>query len=564
MASKVKVVDSNFRQIEIKVNPGTHLTEVLEQACAKFKADPTRHLLKYKQRQLDLSHTWRTSGLVQGAKLELVVRSTTPTAIDVALQLPPPESDAFPPHGRLTEKLPSDITIWRLLRHFESGAPSSSRQLNITGRGVPQTTTTTTTTTATNRTGGGSGQLFYETPVLQVGNRHLATFDDFQKTLSQLGYNSGRVLVRLSFQKTDKTFVDAVTEIDRYFQDEKQDELKQDEQQQKQQQQAQEPPPPSSAEAESTAPSEPTSSSTNQVTTAADAALSPDANVLSTEARQAPPPADDAMDIDTATAGPSTSALAGAGAQAGAQAGDPSHPVTIFAAPSSSTPQAALHADAEEAFVPGIEHAKAHQRLLKNAAQNRRLLSDQEIAEREAAARRRLADAASVRIRVRLPDASLLERDFGQRDTGADLYAVVRAAMANPHAGFRITAPPPTREPVRDSGGSGEAAAERDRLITGYGFRGQVVLTFVWDDDVPAHVRKAPFLRPGAAAAAKQVVIPAVPDVVDERDSNGDGGSGSGNDARAAVAEASASAKRGLDALKGKTPKWLKGLGGKK
>ena len=217
--------------------------------------------------------------------------------------------------------------------------------------------------------------------------------------------------------------------------------------------------------------------------------------------------------------------------------------------------------------MPGIEHAQAHQRLLKTAAQNRRLPSDREIAEREAAARRRLADATSVRLRVRLPDASLLERDFSQQDTGATLYAVVRAAMANPHAGFRITAPPPTREPVRDSSGGGEgdadADAERDRLITGYGFRGQVVLTFVWDDDVPDAVRRAPFLKPGAAAAAKQVVVPEVPDVVDDGNAARDVAATAAA-AAAAESQASAGAKRGLDALKGKTPKWLKGLGGKK
>ncbi|RYP49639.1 hypothetical protein DL768_004681 [Monosporascus sp. mg162] len=517
MASKVKVVDSNFRQVEVKVNPATHLTEILEQACAKLKADPSKHLLKYKQRQLDLSHTWRTSGLAQGAKLELVVKSKTPTAVDIALQLPPPESDAFPPYGRLTEKLPSDVTIWKLLRHFESGKPSAGRSLNITGRGVPQTE---------NGSVAGSGQLYYETPVLHVDNRQLSTFDDFQKTLSQLGYNSGRVLIRLSFQRTDKTLVDAMADIDRYFQEE---------------QTAQQP---VYTETGVTPSSDPTAPSAEEnvpqsTTPATEGPTVPDPSqddksILDTTAQA---PVGDAMDVDEATQP------------------EPSPDVTIFAAPTSATPAAALQADSEDAFIPGIEHAKAHQRLLRAAGQNKRLPSDQEIAEREAAERKKLADTSSVRIRVRLPDNSLLERDFGRDDTGATLYAVVRGAMAHPTAPFRLTYPAAQgggarREVIRDADDASST------LIAGHRFRGQVIVTFVWDDAAPADVRRPPFLKQSAAARAQKVVVPEVPDAV-EVDGGGGGSSGQ------ALASAPAPPRRGLDALKGKTPKWLKGFGKK-
>ncbi|RYP24720.1 hypothetical protein DL765_000266 [Monosporascus sp. GIB2] len=518
MASKVKVVDTNFRQVEVKVNPATHLTEILEQACAKLKADPSKHLLKYKQRQLDLSHTWRTSGLVQGAKLELVLKSKTPTAVDVALQLPPPESDAFPPYGRLTEKLPSDVTIWKLLRHFESGKPSAGKPLNITGRGVPQTE---------NGSVAGSGQLYYETPVLQIDNRQLSTFDDFQKTLSQLGYNSGRVLIRLSFQRTDKTLVDAMADIDRYFQEE-----------QTVQQSV-------NTDVGATPSSDPTAPSAEEnvpqsttATTEGPTVPDPSQNDTSVPDTAAQAPVGDAMDVDEATQP------------------EPSRDVTIFAAPTSATPAAALQTDSEDAFIPGIEHAKAHQKLLKAAGQNKRLPSDQEIAEREAAERKKLADTASVRIRVRLPDNSLLERDFGRDDTGATLYVVVRGAMAHPEAPFRLTYPAAQgggarREVVRDADDASSA------LIAGHRFRGQVIVTFVWDDAAPADVRRPPFLRQSAAARAQKVVVPEVPDAV-EREDDDEGGS-----SEQATASAPAPARRGLDALKGKTPKWFKGLGKK-
>ncbi len=600
MASKVKVVDGSFRQVEIKVNPGTHLTDVLEQACARFKVDPTRYLLKHKQRQLDLSHTWRTSGLVQGAKLELVVKSNTPAAIDVALQLPPPESDSFPPHGRLTEKLPSDVTVWKLLRHFESGRPSEGKTLNITGRGVPRAGN------GDGRGAGGSGQLYYETPVLQVGNRQLSTFADFQKTLSQLGYNSGRVLIRLSFQQTDKTFVDAITDVDRYFQGEKQ--------QQKQEQDIQQS---TGTEPEATPPSDPTASGTTddqnapQTTTSVAEATTPapsqpdltvpDTTTTATSAAQGP--AGDAMDIDDDGAGGGEAAATKEAAVAPPEASDA---VRIFAAPTSATPQAVRRAGAggqgddedDDAFVPGIEHARAHQRLLKAAGQNRRLPSDREIADREAAERRRLAETASVRIRVRLPDNSLLERDFGQADTGAALYAAVRGVMADPAAGpFRLTLPPllggggglghghghgtggntttnttanttanTNTNTIIDSADRGE----EDALIRGYRLRGQVIVTFVWDDAAPAHVRRrVPFLRRDAAARAREVVVPEVPDVIipaddDRRDGDGKTAGGDGDGGGVGGGRKQQRHSVALDALRGKTPKWLKGLGGKK
>ena len=166
------------------------------------------------KKQVDLSLTFRTSGLVPGAKLELVLKSNTPSVVTVGIQVPPPEGNAVP-NGRLSDKFPSDFTIWKVLRQFESGKASAAiKNLNITGRSVPQIT------------GQGSGQLFYETPVLNIMGRELASFADFQKTLSQLGYNSGSVLIRLSFRKTDKTLMAAMEEVNRYFKQEEELEKK--------------------------------------------------------------------------------------------------------------------------------------------------------------------------------------------------------------------------------------------------------------------------------------------------------------------------------------------------
>ncbi|OTB06668.1 hypothetical protein M426DRAFT_318724 [Hypoxylon sp. CI-4A] len=498
MATNVKIVGTDLRQISIKVNPNTYLTDVLEQACEKFKVSPDRHLLKHKQKQLDLSNTWRTSGLPPGAKLELIVRSNTPTAINVALQFPPPESNLFPPTGRVTEKLPSDFTLWQLLRQFESGKPSQGKNLNITGRGVAQTS---------NGAAAGSGQLYWETPVLTIENRTLSTFADFQKTLSQLGYNSGSVLIRLSFRKTETTLSDAMAEISKYF--------KTDE---------------SSNVQESTQPTKSDEAAPlNDV---------PQADGPSTEASG--PAQEGNIEPSSTVQGFSTDAM---------DVDPPSadhRPVTIFSAPTSGTPAAALQQDADEAFIPRIEHAQAHQRLLKAAGENKRLLSDQELEQKAATAASKLAAIKSIKIKVRFPDNFSAEWPFGPDDTGATLYSEIRRIMANDTLPFKL-ALPPGKTVIKDDD------SPLSKLISGYRMNANTLVNFIWDDKVPVQIRKQPFLKNSAAGQAQEVVIPEIPDVVD------DGEAGPS----ASIPAVESRPTGGGDSSGFKKPKWLKGLGKK-
>ena len=46
MASNVVVLDSSFRRAVIKVNPGTYMTDVLEQACKKLNLKASNYGLK--------------------------------------------------------------------------------------------------------------------------------------------------------------------------------------------------------------------------------------------------------------------------------------------------------------------------------------------------------------------------------------------------------------------------------------------------------------------------------------------------------------------------------------
>ncbi|XXG94563.1 proteasome core particle subunit beta 3 [Hypoxylon texense] len=507
MATNVKVVGTDLRQVTVKVNPGTYLTDVLEQACEKLKVPSDKYLLKYKQKQLDLSQTWRTSGLVPGAKLELVVRSNTPTAINVALQLPAPESNLFPPVGRVTKKLPSDYTLWQVLRQFESGTETEGKNLNITARAVAQTA---------NGSAAGSGQLYYEAPLLIIESRTLSTFADFQKTLSQLGYNSGGVLIRLSFQKTTKTLADAMGDISQFFKTEAENNQKTEESTA---------PPPATSDEPTASTDPPAQLSEKLESSTLEAAQIDGAGGDGDGDAQGPP--DDAMDIDEP---PSSD----------------HRPVTIFSAPTSDTPAAALRVDSDEAFAPRIEHAQAHQRLLKAAGENKRLLSDRELEEKAAAAAARVAAVKSIRIRVRFPDNFSAEWPFGPDDTGAALYAEVRKIMANDSAPFKL-ALPPGKAAIKDD--SGPAS----KLISGYQLSSNTLVNFMWDDSVPAEIRKQPFLKRSATGHAQQIVVPEVPDV-------------QGDDEAGPSASVPASAPKPRaegDGSGFKKPKWLKGFGKK-
>lgn len=164
-------------------------------------------MIRNNNKQVDLSRTIRLSGLSSGAKLELVLLSRSPSVVSVALQLPDTEvRDGSA--SRLVEKFPSTTTLWLVLRKFESGSKEGGgARYNFTARGVPQTADGTS----------GSGRLVYETPVLHVMGRELSTFTDLQKSLGQLGLNSGSVLLRLSFRVTQTPLEEAMGEIEQYF-----------------------------------------------------------------------------------------------------------------------------------------------------------------------------------------------------------------------------------------------------------------------------------------------------------------------------------------------------------
>ncbi|PNH29205.1 hypothetical protein BJF96_g7434 [Verticillium dahliae] len=339
--------------------------------------------------------------------------------------------------------------------------------------------------------------------------RELASFADFQKTLSQLGYNSGSVLIRLSFRKTDKTLFESMTEISQFFAEVEAEEKE-----------AAAVPATTATVPETVAQPEPDSTPEQ----------STDASIPAPASAQPEQTPSDAMDVDPA---PVT------------LPSDPLQPVGVFQAPTGTTIAAASMPMSESDFTPSIQQAQLHQARLLQSSHNKRLPSDKEIEEKAQAEEARLASVSSVPVKVRFPDNTSAQWVFGPEATGAVLYEAVRSVMANGGQKFRLVLPG-GKDVVKDSQGPNTL------LIHDYKMTRSVLVNFVWDDSVPGDVRKKAFLKDSVAQRATAVKVPELPkeQEVDDRvpvvpsskpegSDRGDGGAGK------------------------KLPKWLK-LPGKK
>ncbi|KAJ4151444.1 hypothetical protein LMH87_012145 [Akanthomyces muscarius] len=488
MATHVVVIGSDLRRATIKVTPGTYLIDVLQEACKKLSISSDKYILKQKQKTVDLTVPFRTSGLVGGAKLELVQKSNTPSAVQIGLQLPQPEAKEIP-GGRLIKKLPSDLTLWGVLRQLESGDASAGRNINITARGVARTS---------GGAASGAGQLYYETPILNIMGRDYTTFEDFQKTLAQLGHNSGSVLVRLTFKTTDQTLFEAMERISQFFNDTREE--------------------PSAAAPQKEAP-------------AAAEEAQPEQALDNTPMVDATPPRQETVEVTPAAAPLSESK-------------DPYEPVSVYLAPSNSTPAAALAPAQESDFTPTVAHAKLHQSQLQQSSRNKRLLSDKELEEKAADEQARVAAIKSVLVKVRFPDQTSSEWQIDHSSTGAFLYGAVRHVMADPALPFHLVLP-------GGSSGGGKNTIKDDaglkhRLIAGYKLQGRVLINLVWDDEVPLAKRKLPFLSANVARQGQAIKVPELPEYEAEEPT-----------APAPKGESSEPKKSG-DGKSGKVPKWLK------
>jgi len=307
----------------------------------------------------------------------------------------------------------------------------------------------------------------------------MSTFTDLQKSLAQLGFNSGNVLLRLSFRRTEEPLEVAMVKIQDYFKA-VEDDMAATTTVETQEQSAQD---------QATSDEQPTSIETSGEPPQTSPATSEQPSHI------APPPA------ATST-------------EPAADATSVSRPITVFSPPTSSTPQSAQFAYNDNDYIPSVEHAQAHQRRLNETSRPQRLPTDAEIAAKESAEAERLASVKEVDVKVRLPDQSQVVAKFGQSDTGKSLYDFVRSCLAEPFVREKfLLAVFPT------AGGIGPGAgkklqnvvpdSERSLLIKNLNMVGRVLVSFSWDPNVSSAVRgsKTSLLKPELQGQAQQLKV---------------------------------------------------------
>jgi tether containing UBX domain for GLUT4 len=412
---------------------------------------------RHSKKQLDLSLTYRLSGLHSGAQLELVQSSRSPTVVNIALQLPN--------NKRLTEKFPSSTSIWQVLRRFESGAGSSTPDpINITQRGIAQIA----------GDGTGAGRMYYEMPVIYVSNRELGSFVDLQKTLAQIGVSSGSHLLRLHYRNEGQPLEEAMAQITNYFKDQFI---------------------PPVAEASSTAQAKPETvpKQTTSPPTALDAtegvvhAPSGLTSEQPTATSESTPTGSSQIPTETDTSA-STTLL------------PQKRTVTVYTPPTTDTPQAATQPFNDADYVPTVDHARTHQHRLNNLSRNQRLLSDAELEKVAAEKREKVAQVERVRVRVRLPDQAQIEDTFSREDTAADLFGFVQLALRHPEQSFTLK--------YTDAKGKHILlTSSKQSLIKDLGWTGSTLVYMQWGDDVPETHKREPSLNDEHLQQAKKLEV---------------------------------------------------------
>jgi tether containing UBX domain for GLUT4 len=391
------------------------------------------------------------------------VASRSPSVVSVALQLPELEAKSVP-GSRLTDKFPSNTTLWMILRKFESNGTTN---FNFTGRGIAQTVSGES----------GAGRIYYETPVLNIMGRELSSFTDLQKTLVQLGLNSGSGLIRLNFRKTETPLEEAMAEIGQYFK-------------------SMEEPAAAGAHSGTAADTGPTpEGGAGPVANAIAGGPNPETST----AISIDPPESSASSDNAATAltpvTPSESSLPDE-----VVVGPNQRPISVFAAPSSQTPKAALNPYNEDDYEPTIAHAKLHQLNLQAKSQNKRLLSDAELQQQAEEKAAQQAAIREVSIKIRFPDQLTVVSSFTALDNGATLYDFVRGVIAAEDQPFSLSWMSPKGPQTIPNN-------TNVRLIKDLGFVGRVLLNFNWDDAASAEARRKTTLKGEYVSKAKELQI---------------------------------------------------------
>ena len=393
----------------------------------------------------------------------MVVLSRSPSVVSVALQLPDSESGTS---NRLTGKFSTTTTLWLLLRHFESGLSDSGPTRNFTARSIPQAESGESV----------SERLFYETPVIQVMGRELYSFTDLQKSLGQLGFNSGSILLRLGFRRTESPLEEVIAEINQYFKSDEDARLGSTHSSKT-----------SFAlnDSERRSPLEVSASSQTQPPIQPCAALSSSNSCQGGEAQARP---ESSALISNAPSTPDRTTTSSA-----------QRPLSVFAPSSESKPAASRQAFNENDYEPTIAHAKLHQARLAASSVNKRLLTDAELAAQADIQAKRSTDVKDVQIKVRFPDQMQVISTFTNLDTSTALYEFVTGLMEEENEPFSLK--------FSSVQGPRNVPKEGDvRLIGDLGMAGRVLVNVVWDLGASDKARGGNVLKAEFQKQAKQIV----------------------------------------------------------
>ncbi|XP_065187018.1 tether containing UBX domain for GLUT4-like [Sycon ciliatum] len=110
--SSVNVLCPGGKRFVVKVTPNKKMLEILEDVCKRMDLNPSQHQLVHGRKNLDLSMSFRLSGLPNKAHLELVagVGVKADSKVGVALQIPTGE--------RLQKEWQATDTLWSVLEYW--------------------------------------------------------------------------------------------------------------------------------------------------------------------------------------------------------------------------------------------------------------------------------------------------------------------------------------------------------------------------------------------------------------------------------------------------------------
>lgn len=85
--SSVNIVYPNARRVQLKIQPTTKIIEIIEEACKRQGLDPNVHSLHYQKRTLDISLTFRHTGVANNVTLDMQKLDTPRKFQDVTIVL---------------------------------------------------------------------------------------------------------------------------------------------------------------------------------------------------------------------------------------------------------------------------------------------------------------------------------------------------------------------------------------------------------------------------------------------------------------------------------------------